>query len=280
VSYENVCRGDSQTLAQLTGKLLFVGYRLDNSPDWFTHPAGGAVAGLAVQATQTTNLIQSEWLNEMPELGQRLLILLTAVLAPLAVNFSPLQRARYYVAGAALGLAIGSLLLQWWGGIWWNWIIPVGLQVPVLLLATVLNRLDVFISYKVGDGETSARALQQALFNAGKSVYLAPGSITGGDYFPRELLRAIERAKSLLLVLTPDAFKSLENPDSWVAREVRHALKVRRRIVVLRAGVPQLSKEAMPAEFGDLADRHSIVFQTGEYFAPMMAQVIGALKAR
>jgi CHASE2 domain-containing sensor protein len=280
VSYEDVCRGDPSTLAQLTGKLLFVGYRLDRGADLFKHPSGGALAGLVVQATQTLNLIQTEWLREMPEWAERLVILLTAVLAPLAVNLLPLGRARLYAAGAALGLVVGSVLLQWWGGVWWNWIIPVGLQVPVLLLATLFNRLDVFISYKVGDGETNARALQQALFNAGKSAYLAPGSIAGGDYFPRELLRAIERAKALLLVLTPDAFKSLESSESWVSREVRHALKMRRRIVVLRVGVPQLSREAMPAEFGDLADRHSIAFQTGEYFAPMMAQVIGALKAR
>jgi hypothetical protein len=83
-----------------------------------------------------------------------------------------------------------------------------------------------------------------------------------------------------MLILSPDAFKSLATPESWVAREVGEALKTRQRIIIIRVGVPPLGKEGIPAEFAELAEKHSIEFQSGHYFGPMMEQVLLALRAK
>lgn len=85
--------------------------------------------------------------------------------------------------------------------------------------------VDVFISYRRLDGQHFARNIMQGLKLSGyPKVFFDFHAVREGD-FPTQIIDAIYSCKDFLLVLTPLALKNCAQPDDWVAKEIRAALK-------------------------------------------------------
>ncbi len=267
------------------GRLVFVGKRtkadtVAADSDLARNPRGGLSAGVEVIATSVVNLVRGDFLLRVA--GPWQLVLITGwglILAALGFGL-PAGRARGAIGAAALALAAGSILLPRLSGWWWTWAIPVLGQAPLALAAVrwLPARPVVFISYRSEDGEEVARALQQTLTARGHPAFLAPGSIAPGAPFPSALARSIAEAPSFLFVLTPAARIALTEPDSWVAREIRQALRLGRRPLIVRSATPPLERDRLPDDLKPLADVNDVEYQSGRYFEPMMEEIVRGLE--
>lgn len=253
--------------------------------DTFVHPwTGRRFSGVELQATATMNLIRGDWLGYVPVPGQLLTVLAWGALASLLLTWNRSPSMQIAVAGLAIAVAVVSVLAQirpeslgLERGLWWPWMIVVGLQAPVALTTSAWipswreTRRMVFISYRISDGEVHARSLQSALEKVGIQAFMDQGSILGGVDYPPLLERAVRRCPNLLLVLTQDVRRTLapdrsapspglpeavnERPRPWVVREVQLAQRVGNKLVMVEPST--LSKEANPwllaaSDFRDL----------------------------
>jgi TIR domain len=86
---------------------------------------------------------------------------------------------------------------------------------------------DVFISYRRSNGSQLASLLKADLQHRGFTVFIDVDNLEVGK-FANNLLRSIQRAKYLLLVLTPGALDrccgDVGNKD-WVHREIATAMQ-------------------------------------------------------
>jgi len=87
---------------------------------------------------------------------------------------------------------------------------------------------DVFVSYASPD-RSSADALCGALERAGMTCWIAPRDVTPGEFYADSIVRAIDSAKVMVLLLSRDAAAS-----PHVIREVERATSKRHSIVSLR----------------------------------------------
>ena len=84
----------------------------------------------------------------------------------------------------------------------------------------------IFISYSRADGRAFAEAFEQKLeHEAGIKSWRDLRSIEGGEDIRPQVLRAIERVKHLVLILSRRALAS-----EWVKREWTHARMVGRKV--------------------------------------------------
>ena len=90
---------------------------------------------------------------------------------------------------------------------------------------------DVFVSYASPDRST-ADALCDALERAGMACWIAPRDVTPGEFYADSIVRAIDSARIMVLVLSQDAAAS-----PHVIREVERATSKRHAIVSFRVGV-------------------------------------------
>jgi len=77
-----------------------------------------------------------------------------------------------------------------------------------------------FLSHSTAD-DGFVRELQQALADLGQEVWIDSRQLKGGDPLWSEVAAAIEGASGLAVLVSPAAFQS-----DWVAKELKHALKV------------------------------------------------------
>src|SRR5207244_975442 len=106
------------------------------------------------------------------------------------------RRRWVFVAMAALFAIVmaAALFLQWQCGLWWNWLVPGAVQLPLAALLTLLcPRLPVvaFISYRRKGGDAFALALLNALRLRGDDALLDVEDLGSGE-FPPQLLKMIE----------------------------------------------------------------------------------------
>ena len=94
----------------------------------------------------------------------------------------------------------------------------------------LLERYDVFISYRRTTGVDDARLLQQALKARGYKVFLDYDSLHDGK-FDERILAAIEEVSVFILMLSDGALDNCVNKDDWVRIEIEHAMKNERKIV-------------------------------------------------
>jgi hypothetical protein len=80
-----------------------------------------------------------------------------------------------------------------------------------------------FISHSSQD-DAVVRELQQALGDLKQDVWIDSRELCGGDLLWPEIQKAIEQASAYAIVVSTDALQS-----KWVGKELRHALKVRKR---------------------------------------------------
>ena len=89
------------------------------------------------------------------------------------------------------------------------------------------ERLDIFISYKRGEGDDSAREIQNYLTRKKNYfVFRDIDKIEGGEDWSEKITRSIKKSDIFILVLTPLALSSGE-----VEKEVREAHKWKKRIL-------------------------------------------------
>ena len=82
---------------------------------------------------------------------------------------------------------------------------------------------QLFISHSSAD-DAFVRDLRAALADHGEDGWIDSRELRGGDPLWAEIQRAIEGASAFAVVVSPDALQS-----KWVGKELRHALKVRKK---------------------------------------------------
>jgi len=87
---------------------------------------------------------------------------------------------------------------------------------------------DVFVSYASAD-RTTADALCAAMEQSGTTCWIAPRDVTPGEFYADSIVRGIDSAKVMVLVLSQDAATS-----PHVLREVERATSKRRPVVSFR----------------------------------------------
>jgi TolB-like protein len=95
---------------------------------------------------------------------------------------------------------------------------------------------DVFVSYASRDVAV-ADSVVENLEKQGIGCWIAPRDVTPGSQYADEIVRAINDAKVLVLVLSENAVAS-----AHVGREVERAASKRRRVIVLRTDAAQLTR--------------------------------------
>lgn len=91
--------------------------------------------------------------------------------------------------------------------------------------------VDVFISYRRVDGRDYARNIMQALKIFGyPKVFFDYNSLRDG-VFNTQILDAIYSCNDFILVISPLALKNCGREGDWVTKEIRMALKYKKKIV-------------------------------------------------
>jgi hypothetical protein len=100
----------------------------------------------------------------------------------------------------------------------------------------------------------------------------------GAEHFDERLLREIEGAPNLVLVLAPGSLDRCRRADDWLRREVTHALRHGRNIVPLMADgfhFPEL--DTLPEELRSLPRLNGVVY-SHEYFGAAFDKLEGFLR--
>lgn len=137
----------------------------------------------------------------------------------------------------------------------------------------------VFISYRRERGSTLARIVQAELERRGFTCFLDVDDL-GAEHFDDRLLREIERAPNIVVVLVPGSLDRCHQPDDWLRREVVHALKTERNIIPFLAEGFQFPPEReMPVEMESLSRLNGVVY-SHQYFSASFDKLQGFLKDR
>lgn len=117
---------------------------------------------------------------------------------------------------------------------------------------------DIFISYRREGGETLGRLIFE-LLKYDYNVFFDHESLKSGR-FDNELLHTISNAKDVIVLLTPGCFDRCVNKQDWFTREITHALKQKKNIILLMAKnfkMPDASElQKYPAEIRTLINYH------------------------
>lgn len=137
----------------------------------------------------------------------------------------------------------------------------------------------VFISYRREGGSRLARVVQMELERRGYPCFLDVDDL-GAEHFDERLLREIEQAPNLVLVLAPGALDRCRRQDDWLRREIVHAFKHGRNVVPLVAdGFQFPSPEELPGELQTLPRLNGVMY-SHEYFNAAFDKLEGFLRRR
>lgn len=89
--------------------------------------------GLEVHATILLNYLRNEWLTKMPMHGEILLVVLAGMLAGCLSLLRPINATIAAVVLTA-GIVVGACWLVWSRHLWFNWVTPAAVQVPLGLV--------------------------------------------------------------------------------------------------------------------------------------------------
>lgn len=117
IPYHRVLAGEVRPEA-IRGKIVLVGATSPAMHDVFSTPfAGALMAGAEVQANALDNLLNADYLREVPARAQPLVAILAAVVAGTLVGWLR-ARAVWVVACLIMATALGTLLAFIFGGVW------------------------------------------------------------------------------------------------------------------------------------------------------------------
>ncbi|VAW82050.1 Adenylate cyclase [hydrothermal vent metagenome] len=144
VSYEDILAGDSQALASIKNKAVFVGYsghyqtnQQDSFISVFSQSSGLDLSGVEIAATAFANLIHKETLIPLGEAAQATLIVFYGLLIFLLLRVLP----PYLSIAAGLVVAILYFAVVYGvfskANLWLPWTVPLFVQTPLAMLVTL-----------------------------------------------------------------------------------------------------------------------------------------------
>lgn len=127
------------------------------------------------------------------------------------------------------------------------------------------GRAKVFLSYRRENGAETARLLKSSLESVGWQAFLDVDDL-GAKYFDDRLLLEIQQSDAFILILSPGSLDRCAAPDDWLRREVLHALKCNKRIVLIRQnGFSFPNRDQLPLEIASLS-RINFIEYSHHYF--------------
>ncbi|GGL20529.1 hypothetical protein Sme01_55380 [Sphaerisporangium melleum] len=149
---------------------------------------------------------------------------------------------------------------------------------------------EVFINYRTGDGDEAANLIDKVLSDrfGDDNVFLAAKSMTPGQPFPRELLRAVRCSSVLLAVIGPNwsLDPRLHGEKDWVRREILEAYELGIHVIPILKGrtTERLKAADLPPELEFLTEAHYLRLDTRDNRADLarigdeLARLVPALK--
>ena len=152
-------------------KIVFVGGKPETQPlsaqsDVFATPytrwGGRLTSGMEIQATMFLNLLRNEWLARIPAWAEMCLLLVCGVGLGFGLTLVRPLPGLAWVAALIVVVAAAGCLLQWYGGVWFSWVLIAGAQVPCAWACAAAWRLQSLARAKavqaVPPGARDARA--------------------------------------------------------------------------------------------------------------------------
>lgn len=94
------------------------------------------------------------------------------------------------------------------------------------------NKFDIFISYRRDGGSTLAKLIYESLLQKRYSVFFDHDTLTSGE-FGIKLIKTIEAAKDVIVVLSKNCLERCKNEDDWLRKEITTAINSNKNIILL-----------------------------------------------
>jgi hypothetical protein len=91
-------------------------------------------------------------------------------------------------------------------------------------------KTDIFISYRRSDGAAIAHILHTELTKRGYKCFHDVDTLRAGE-FNNKIYEAIDNAKDVIVVLSPQAFSDINERESWMQKEIAYALEKEKNII-------------------------------------------------
>ena len=135
-----------------------------------------------------------------------------------------------------------------------------------------------FISYRRDGGADVALAVRAHLQMRRLNTFLDVDELATGVFGP-QLLRAIERAPSFLLILSPKSLDRVQERGDWLRAEIAHAIRTERTIIpIVMDGFHFPDATALPPEIRAVLD-HNAVTHSREYFGAVIDRIERFMRA-
>ena len=109
------------------------------STPWSRFSGYGYTPGVEIHATILLNLLHRDWLERLPFATEQWFVVLLGFALGTLRWLRP-WRAGFVAFLAALAIFATACLLQWQAHLWWDWAVPVVLQIPVAVMLAVGSR--------------------------------------------------------------------------------------------------------------------------------------------
>ncbi len=109
------------------------------STPWSRFRGRAYTPGAEIHATTLLNLLQRDWLERVPISTERWAVVLLGLVVGCLRLLRP-WRAVFAALLALIGVMAVSFLMQWQSHVWWNWAVPVFIQIPLATLLAVSSR--------------------------------------------------------------------------------------------------------------------------------------------
>lgn len=142
---------------------------------------------------------------------------------------------------------------------------------------SVLDRHQIFISYRRDGGEFLAGRVSDKLSNDGYSVFYDVESMRAG-WFNEQIYAAIDQCNDVLLVLPPHGLDRCCNEDDWVRKEIAYSLEKGKNIIPLLISGFTFPSD-LPESIARVADCEGIAVDS-HYFDAMMDRIKSLLVSK
>ncbi|HET7534847.1 MAG TPA: adenylate/guanylate cyclase domain-containing protein [Candidatus Didemnitutus sp.] len=109
------------------------------STPWSRFSSRTYTPGAEIHATALLNLLHHDWLERVSSASEKWIVVLLGLALGLLRWLRP-WRTVLAAFGAGVVIFAASCVLQWQGHLWWNWAVPVLLQLPLAAVLAVTSR--------------------------------------------------------------------------------------------------------------------------------------------
>jgi hypothetical protein len=142
----------------------------------------------------------------------------------------------FAAAFGAVLLCAASMYFQWHVHWWWAWIGPAFGQTAVALVLVRRNPKPdpyiAFISHRTAKDRDAALLIQKWLSERGYKTFIDVVDLRTGQ-FGEHLFRAIDDARFLILILSPNSLDRCVDEKDWIRQEIAHSLSLRKTIILV-----------------------------------------------